>query len=217
MIFSQQPAQRRRPAGPAVSLGSHALLLGLLWIALHAAKTHPIYVESRCCSSALYWSPNGGAGSPKPRHKTHHRHPTPTPAPASQTALEAPPVTAAQTAQAQAGLVSQQQLPTLGTGNGSQDAEPALPVYYPQPGVADRSLLPPSQHNIVVEVDIDAVGDVTAERLVSGLGNALDQIVLETVKAWRFRPATVNGSAVASVEDLVFPFNHDWQPGQVPS
>lgn len=212
MIFTEQSKSRRGPAGALASGAAHALLIALIVAAVRAQKTHPIYVESRCCSSALYWSPNGGAGSPKPKHAAHHKRPTPTPAPATEEAMITAPAATAQTAQAQAGMVTQQQLPTLGTGNGTQNAEPALPVYYPQPGVADRSLLPPAQRNVIVEVSIDALGGVTDEHLVSGLGNALDQIVLATVKGWRFRPATVNGTAVASVEDLVFPFNHDWQP-----
>lgn len=212
MIFAEQPGNRRTPAGILLSAAAHALVLALIAIAVRAGKTHPIYVESRCCSAALYWSPNAGAGSPKPKRASHRKRPTPTPAPAAQPALASAPVATAAITQTQVGTVSQQQQATLGTGNGSQNAEPALPVYYPSPGVTDRSLLPAAQHNVIVEVDIDALGDVIDERLVSGLGNALDQIVLATVKDWRFRPATVNGTAVASVEDLVFPFNHDWQP-----
>ena len=210
MIFTEQPKNRRGRAGALVSAAAHTLVVAVIVLAVRAQKIHPIYVESRCCSSALYWSPNGGAASPKPKHTAHHKRPAP--ALATQEAMITAPVSAAQTAQAQAGMVTQQQMPTLGTGNGNENAEPALPVYYPQPGVADRSLLPAAQRNIVVEVSIDTLGGVTDERLVAGLGNGLDQIVLATVKGWRFRPATVNGTAVASVEDLVFPFNHDWQP-----
>jgi TonB family protein len=212
MILAQPQKNPRRPAGILVSAAAHGLTLALIVIALRAEKTHPIYVESRCCSSALYWSPMGGAGTPQPKHAARHRRPTPSPAPSAQAALLSAPVATAQAAQAQMGIVSQQQMPTMGTGNGTENAEPALPVYFPSPGLPDRSLLPAAQRNVIVEVDIDALGDVTDERLVSGLGNALDQIVLATVRAWRFRPATVNGTAVASVEDLVFPFNHDWQP-----
>jgi hypothetical protein len=36
--------------------------------------------------------------------------------------------------------------------------------------------------------------------------------VLSTVKSWRFHPATLNGTAVASVEELVFPFDQNWEP-----
>jgi TonB family protein len=105
----------------------------------------------------------------------------------------------------------------VGIGVGDENAEPALPVYRPAPDVGDRSLLPPKEQKIVVEVEISELGDVTSEKLVQGLGNALDGIVLETVKGWRFRPATLNGTAVASVEQLVFPFNQNYRPEQSPS
>jgi outer membrane biosynthesis protein TonB len=42
---------------------------------------------------------------------------------------------------------------------------------------------------------------------VKGIGNKLDQIVLDTVKTWRFQPATVNGKPVPSQDELIFPFN----------
>jgi outer membrane biosynthesis protein TonB len=42
---------------------------------------------------------------------------------------------------------------------------------------------------------------------VKGLGNRLDQIVLDTVKTWRFQPATVNGKPVETEAEIVFPFD----------
>jgi outer membrane biosynthesis protein TonB len=45
---------------------------------------------------------------------------------------------------------------------------------------------------------------------VKGLGNALDALVLETVKTWRFHPATVNGTPVATEAELIFPFNRSY-------
>ena len=62
----------------------------------------------------------------------------------------------------------------------------------------------------MVDVDVDDVGAVISETLVHGLGNRLDQTVLEIVKTWRFHPATVNGKAVASQAELIFPFNLDY-------
>ena len=76
--------------------------------------------------------------------------------------------------------------------------------------MADRSVLPAIEQKIIVDVTISADGDVTDEKLVQGLGNSLDDVVLRTVKAWRFHPATLNGNNVASVEQLVFPFNRDY-------
>ena len=103
-----------------------------------------------------------------------------------------------------------QQATMIGTGTGTESAEPAFPVYYPTPVVSDRSLLPVVERKVIVNVTISAQGDVTDEKLVEGIGNGLDALVLATVKSWRFQPATLNGTATASVEELVFPFNRDY-------
>jgi protein TonB len=98
------------------------------------------------------------------------------------------------------------------TGNGSDlaDIHPAFPVFSPHPPVTDRSLLPSSEQKIVVDVSVDAFGQVVSESLVKGLGNKLDKIVLETVRTWRFQPATLNGKPVATEAELIFPFNLDY-------
>lgn len=96
---------------------------------------------------------------------------------------------------------------TTGAGADAQDATPAFPVFSPKPPVKDRALLPAAEQQIVVDVRLSAQGDVLSETLVKGMGNALDQIVLDTVKSWRFQPATLNGTAVASESELIFPFS----------
>lgn len=83
----------------------------------------------------------------------------------------------------------------------------AFPIFSPKPPVKDRSLLPGSEKKIVVDVNIDASGGVVEETLITGIGNQLDQLVLDTVKSWRFQPATVNGKPVPTQAELVFPFN----------
>jgi protein TonB len=95
------------------------------------------------------------------------------------------------------------------TGNGSdaEDARPAFPVFSPRPAVTDRALLPSSEQKIVVAVDVDAAGQVVSEKLVRGMGNELDGMVLAIVKTWRFHPATVDGKPVASEAEVIFPFN----------
>jgi protein TonB len=98
------------------------------------------------------------------------------------------------------------------TGNGSdaQDIHPAFPIFSPHPPVTDRALLPSSEQKIVVDVSVDAFGQVVSENLVKGMGTVLDKIVLETVKTWRFQPATINGKPVATEAELIFPFNLDY-------
>jgi len=94
-----------------------------------------------------------------------------------------------------------------GSGADQQNADPAFPVFSPHPPVSDRSLLPSSNQEVVVDVKVSATGDVLEATLVKGIGNGLDQIVLDTVKSWRFHPATINGNPVATEAELVFPFN----------
>lgn len=94
-----------------------------------------------------------------------------------------------------------------GNGTDDKDAAPAFPVYSPRPAVTDRGLLPTTEEKIVVDVKVDESGAVVSEALVKGMGNILDQIVLDTVKTWRFEPAKLNGKAVATEAELIFPFD----------
>jgi len=94
-----------------------------------------------------------------------------------------------------------------GSGADRQNADPAFPVFSPHPPVSDRSLLPSSNREVIVDVKVSAAGDVLEATLVKGIGNGLDQIVLDTVKTWRFHPATINGSPVATEAELIFPFD----------
>lgn len=101
--------------------------------------------------------------------------------------------------------------PVAGDGADADNAFPAFPVFSPHPPVSDRTLLPASDREVVVDVNVSALGEVLNVTLVKGLGNALDQIVLDTVKTWRFHPATINGAPVATQAELVFPFNRSYQ------
>ncbi len=98
------------------------------------------------------------------------------------------------------------------TGNGPDnfDMTPAFPVYSPHPPIHDRSLLPQSEEKIVVDVDLDDVGQVVKETLVKGMGNQLDSIVLDIVKTWRFQPAKINGKPVASQAEVIFPLDRNY-------
>jgi len=58
----------------------------------------------------------------------------------------------------------------------------------------------------VLDVKLNAAGEVIGETLTTGIGNALDQLALQTVKSWRFQPATVNGQPVPSEAEVIFTF-----------
>jgi TonB family protein len=221
VIFSPGTMHQRRQTGVLLSLVTHAAIFGVAFLfTLHWGKVRPIYHESRCCTAALYWTGNMGTTTPAELAE-HSKKSLPSPIPVPKSTLIENPVhlrqpralqkaTPAQSRLAQSGNPSPQQQQSAGFGSGTQDAEPAFPTYFPHPSVTDRSLLPAVEQKIIVNVTISPLGDVTDEKLVQGIGNNLDQIVLNTVKSWRFHAATLNGTAVASVEELVFPFNRDY-------
>ena len=97
-----------------------------------------------------------------------------------------------------------------GSGNSAQSMYPAYPTLSPSPPVKDRALLPQADQKVIVDVNLGADGKVQQATLVSGLGNALDGIVLDTVRGWQFHPAMLNGGPVPSSIELVFPFNRNY-------
>ncbi len=86
------------------------------------------------------------------------------------------------------------------------ESRPALPVVFPNPAV-DRSDIPSGvAGDVVVEVTIDEKGNVAGAKVLESLGYGLEDKVLEALKNWRFTPATMNGIAIASRQDVHFHF-----------
>ena len=82
--------------------------------------------------------------------------------------------------------------------------QPALPIVGPD---VPRSSLPPGiEGSVVVEVTIDTQGNVTATRVLQSLGPEVDDKVIATLHTWRFRPATTDGVASVSKQDVYFHF-----------
>lgn len=97
-----------------------------------------------------------------------------------------------------------------GQGSDAQSMYPAYPTLSPSPQVRDRSLLPQTTRKIIVDVGLDANGRITQATLLQGMGNPLDQLVLDTINTWQFHPAMVNGQPVSSRIELVFPFDRNY-------
>ena len=87
---------------------------------------------------------------------------------------------------------------------------PAFPIFSPTPPSRTAPSSPSSEQKIVVDVSVDAFGQVISENLVKGMGTRLDKLSWEPVKTWRFQPATLNGKPVATEAELIFPFNQDY-------
>ena len=86
------------------------------------------------------------------------------------------------------------------------EAMPAIPLVFPDPTIYPWELRNGLQGDVVVEVTIDERGNVTQTRLLESLAEGIDQKVVATVREWRFRPATVDGLAVSSRQDVHFHF-----------
>jgi TonB family protein len=82
---------------------------------------------------------------------------------------------------------------------------PALPLIFPDPAIFPWQLSN-VQGDVVVEVTIDEHGNVTNTRVLQSLRQEIDQKCVETLIGWRFKPATLEGMAIASRQDVHFHF-----------
>jgi protein TonB len=87
---------------------------------------------------------------------------------------------------------------------GSEDIQIALTTYSPSPK-PDLSHLPHgTQGEVVLDVTIDPTGQVADLQILATLGYGVDGAVADTVRTWKFSPATRDGVPVASVQELHF-------------
>ncbi len=86
-----------------------------------------------------------------------------------------------------------------------EEVRPALPLVSPDPHVAADEL-GGLQGDVIVEVTIDEKGNIIQKVVIQSLAPAIDGKVLEALENWRFRPATRNGVAIASKQDVYYHF-----------
>src|SRR6266852_5805772 len=86
-----------------------------------------------------------------------------------------------------------------------EEVRPALPVVSPDPVVAP-SELDGLQGDVAVEVTIDEQGNIVQKIVIQSLAPSIDGKVLEALDNWRFRPATRNGVAIPSKQDVFYHF-----------
>jgi len=83
----------------------------------------------------------------------------------------------------------------------------ALATFHPNPPYTDRARKDRREGTLVLATAVDRTGSVTGVAEVSKrLGKGLDKNAIETVKTWKFQPATSQGRAVPSVVRLSFGF-----------
>jgi TonB family protein len=84
------------------------------------------------------------------------------------------------------------------------DVKPAFPIVYPSPDLSRVDLPLGYQGEIVVEVTIERDGSVSDMKVIQSVGHGVDEKVLATIQRWRFRPAILDGSPIASKHDVHF-------------
>ena len=105
------------------------------------------------------------------------------------------------------------QAPPAGTAYGSlvgsalfgHEVRPALPLWTSDP-VVGESELAGLEGNVVVEITIDERGNIVAKTVIQSLAPAVDAKILAALESWRFRPATRDGVAIPSKQDVYYHF-----------
>jgi TonB family protein len=82
----------------------------------------------------------------------------------------------------------------------------AYPVVYPDPPVERAELPRDLTGDVVIEVTIDSQGNVVETKIVQAIGHGIDEKIEATLRRWRYQPATLDGTPVASRHDVHFHF-----------
>jgi TonB family protein len=86
------------------------------------------------------------------------------------------------------------------------DVRPAIRISGPNPVLSFDDLPNGMQGSVVVEVTIDERGNIIGATVLQSLAPAIDAKVLAAVHEWHFLPATRDGVAIASKQDVLYHF-----------
>jgi TonB family protein len=201
-----RPKRVRSVFGVAASFAAHAAFLAILLY--HAAPTFvtPSEVDlgiphSFGSRSIVYLAPTGPEqqqpSAEQPKLTLHRVDPKPVQHQKVEAKREAPTFTAAaapdETARGGSPFGRVPGSPMTG-----DEVVPAFPVVYPDPPVLRADLPAGVQGDVIVEVTIDPQGNVVQTKLLQGIGDGIDQKVLEVLPRWRFHPAMRDGVTIAS-------------------
>lgn len=212
MFISTNPRVSGRQS---VALGASLVLHGLLlaWLLYNPARfLAPSSVAKGDYGTAItpiYWrGPDrdaASAGVQKPtRAKLEWKaagHPKP-PDPARLAATDSDEQ-AAQSQAAPAGTPYGSSPTGLSSGD---DIRPALPVTATDPVVEGPDLTGHGEGSVIVEITIDDKGNIVQKTVLQSLGPAVDAKVLAALESWHFTPATRNGVAIPSKQDVYYHF-----------
>jgi len=96
---------------------------------------------------------------------------------------------------------------TTGVMQISGNVVPPQKIFYPPPQYTEDGRLARIQGVVILEAIIDAAGDVANIKVLKGLPMGLDQSAVETVKTWKFKPASLEGKPVPVYFNLTVTFS----------
>ncbi len=215
MFAELQPATERfrNHRAVAVSVLAH---LGLLAVILfhhrEPIELIPLSLEngSGTHSYHIIYAPSDGQDSPREDKITlahsapaPRRRPKPSPLKLPSDHLAVPPDAEASDHNTRAGSA----LGTMIDGPiEGHEVHVAFPVVFPDPPVARSELPRDLKGDVIVEVTIDAQGNVVETRIVQAIGYGIDEKIVAALRQWRYQPATLDGVPVASKHDVHFHF-----------
>lgn len=182
------------------SVAAHGALLALLLGARPAVRVRTLLPgTAQGARVELSYLPSPTAASTAKAERKEAPSKAPKPRLRLPASLVAPP------AQASSAAPSASSNNTLGNDAlGNEDIRIALTTYSPSPK-PDLSRLPRgAQGEVVLDITIDPTGQVADLQILQKLGFGVDDDVADTVRTWKFSPATQDGVPVASVQELHF-------------
>lgn len=194
MFQSLKPVKSKSRASLAVSFFVHCFVV-YVWL-----SRPPIFVQPSSVAWGLHGESENVIYFPKAAQQQSAKPKLQLQRKAKRTRIE-PEKSAVEAARAGAPEGSMFRGPVTGV-----EAMPALPMFFPDPAVYSWQLPNGLNGDVIVEVTIDDHGNVTETRLLQSLKEDIDTRVIATLKSWRFRPATVDGIAISSRQDVHFHF-----------
>ncbi len=202
-MFAPLPSRRGSLRSTSLSVAGHVLVLGAIAVVM---RQHPVRVYTLPGTSSgthveLAYLP-GKAPAP-----VVHATPKVKRQPSLAPLAPMPHLTVTESTPSPSYSSTPAKAPDSAAGTdswGSGDVQIALTTYSPSPA-PDLSALPHGvQGDVVVDVTIDPSGKVSELAVLHTLGYGIESSVIGTLKTWTFRPATKDGTPIASVQELHF-------------
>lgn len=87
------------------------------------------------------------------------------------------------------------------------DITPPQKIFAPTPRYTEEGRQSRTQGVVILEAVVDTQGNVDSVRVLKGLPNGLSEEAVQTARAWKYKPALLNGKPVAVFLNLTIRFS----------